>query len=267
MPLVGALHVPNAPHLIDPDAFGGRGRRTADALRDLDVARRLRPDGVVVVSPHWEAADRFLVHGGARPPQLYDFSGFPPSLSAVAYRPPGDPALADALVAEGSRRGLPVARTEEWGIDHGGWAPLRCLLPSATRPTVPLSIARQPAAAHVAWGAAIGAAVARSPRRILLVSTGSILHAFSRFDPRADTRWPEGAEMEAEVAELAVRGESEALARFDPSKWAALKPEGRLAPLFVLLGAVGPGVRGRIVFTEQLHGAFGMTILEYLPPA
>ncbi|HYK93035.1 MAG TPA: class III extradiol ring-cleavage dioxygenase [Thermoplasmata archaeon] len=263
MPLVGALYVPNAPFLIAPRAFEGRGATTAATLQSLNIAGRFHPDAVVVATPHWVSTDRFLVQSSARPPQVRDFSGFPPAVSTVEYRPPGDPGLAAQLVDAGTRAGVPVSRSEEWGLDHGAWAPLLNLLPAARTPTVPLSITPFPPAAHLRWGEVIGQVLAQTPQRSLFIGTGSILHAFSRYQPSSDARWAEGAAWEQEIAVLARDRRLDELLAFDRRKWAQLEPEGQLAPLFMLLGSLDPTLRGRIVATEQLHGAFGMTVLEY----
>ncbi len=265
MSLVYAVHVPNAPHLIQPSVFGGQGAETVTRLRELRLAERHRPDALLVVSPHWVARRQFRVHVGARPRQVFDFTGFPEALYQVRYEPPGDPALARALLAEGKDRGLPVEGTEEWGLDHGAWAPLVSLAPGARLPVVPLSISTLSSAEHVAWGEAVGAVAERSPKRLALVSTGSILHSFSRFDPSRSEPWEEGAALEREVVDRAVERRTDDLLKFDPRKWALLEPEGNLSPLFVLLGALGPGFRGRLVGTSQLNGAFGLSVLEFVP--
>ncbi len=100
-------------------------------------------------------------------------------------------------------------------------------------------------------------------QRIALVSTGSILHSFSRHDPGVERPWAEGEEIEREIAQLAAARRVEELTRFDRRKWNLLEPEGNLAPLFVLLGALGMGFRGHVVGTSQLHGAFGMSVIEF----
>jgi 4,5-DOPA dioxygenase extradiol len=236
-------------------------------MRRLDVLGRFRPDVAVVSSPHWVSRDSFLVHGGAQPTQVYDFSGFPPEVSETRYRPPGDPALARALVDEGTQRGLPVRLTEEWGLDHGAWAPLLHLLPGAKTPVVPVSVARVPPLEHRRWGEAVGAVARASDRRIAVIGTGSILHRLDRFSFGGGEPWPEAAEAEREVVELAAHGDAESLARFDRRMWALLAPEGDLAPLFFVLGAVGSSARGRLVSTDQVGGAVGLSVLAFEPAA
>ncbi len=265
MPLVRGLYAPNAPNLIDPSVFGGAGASTVDALRKLDLTPSGGVDAIVVVTPHWVSDSEFLVYGGPSPRQLFDFHGFPPSLSSVRYRPPGSPELARRLVDEGQRSGVRVRLTEEWGLDHGAWAPLLHLAPDAKTPVVPLSVRPGPAADALRWGEAVGRAGAGFGANVAVVGTGSILHRLDRFGRVPNTVWEEGERAEAEVARLAVNGEIEALLRMDRRTWSLLAPEGDLAPLWVVLGAVGRGARGRIVHTDQVFGAAGLTILEFRP--
>ncbi|HTT25363.1 MAG TPA: class III extradiol ring-cleavage dioxygenase, partial [Thermoplasmata archaeon] len=202
MPVVYGLYVPNAPTLIAPEAFGGVTADVVQALRSLDVVGRYRPDAILVATPHWMSRSKFLVNDSPRPRQIFDFSGFPPALSDVRYAPPGDPALAHVLVAQGVGAHLPVEATAGWGLDHGAWAPLMHLAPDAKVPVVPLSISDLPAPLHLAWGRAIGDVLALSPERVVVVGTGSITHSFRRMDPTPGARWPEGERIEREIIDL-----------------------------------------------------------------
>lgn len=263
MPIVVAYYVPNAPNLIEPNAFGGSGAKTVAALRELDLLERFSPEAIVVSSPHWSSRGPFLVQASPQPRQIYDFSGFPPELSEVRYRPPGDPTLARALVDEGTRRGIGVEATETWGLDHGAWAPLLHLAPGATVPVVPTSISPVSGRTHAAWGEAVSSALAATTKRVVVVGTGSILHRLDRMGTGA--RWEDGARWEAELVDLALHQGVEGLTTYDRTKWRALAPEGELGPLFFVLGAAGPTPEGRLVATDQAFGAAGLSVLEFLP--
>jgi 4,5-DOPA dioxygenase extradiol len=264
MPLVYGAYVPNAPNLIDPSVFGGAGASTVASLRKIDLLHRFRPDAIVVVTPHWQSPHGFLVQGSASPRQIYDFSGFPPSLSSVRYRPPGDPDLARALVQEGHDLGVAVELTEDWGLDHGAWAPLLHLAPGGATPVVPVSIGSGGPDEHVRWGEAIGRVAHAHDRRIAVVGTGSILHRLDRFGSGAGF-WPQGAEAEAEVVRRTLAHDITGLTGLDRSLWELLAPEGRLGPLFVVLGAVGKTSKARLVSTDQVFGAAGLSVLEFVP--
>ncbi len=265
MSLVYGLYAPNAPNLIAPEVFGGAGEPTVKALRALDVPNRVRPDVILVASPHWVSPGGFQVQASVRPRQIYDFSGFPRQMYEVRYTPPGEPDFARAIVEEGQRRHLPVEATGDWGLDHGAWATLLHVAPDARIPVVPLSIAGLPPGEHVAWGEAIGAAVAKTDQRVAFVSTGSITHRLDRFDPSSPARWPEAERVEKEITDLVLARRYQDLANFDPQKWAVVAPEGDLAPLFIMVGALGPPFQPRLVSTEQAFGAVSLTVLEFLP--
>ena len=234
-------------------------------FRSLDVVRRHRPDAIVVATPHWLAPDSFLVQESERPRQLFDFSGFPPQLSSVKYAPPGDPALARALVGSGRERHVPAHATEEWGLDHGAWAPLLHIAPGARVPVVPLSISNRPPREHLAWGRAVGEAIRNSSKRVVVVGTGSITHSFARMNPSPGATWPEGERIEHEVVDLILQRRYEDVAEFDRRKWRSIEPEGDLGPGFILFGALGPTFAPRLVSTGQVWGAFGTTVLDFVP--
>lgn len=265
MTLVCAVYAPNAPFLIDPSVFGGVGNDAARSLRALDLLGRFRPDAVVVSSPHWVGRTGLRVNVDPHPRQLYDFSGFPPALSRVRYAPPGDPGLAERMVAAGRRDGLAVEATTEWGLDHGAWAPLLHLVPGATVPVVPTSIAARDPALHLRWGASVRSALEAVSARIVFVATGSILHNFGRMGQDPHAGWPEGEAVERAIVERALALDARALVGFDPRAWSLAQPEGDLAPLFVLLGALGNDATGRTVHSETVYGSFSLTTLEFLP--
>lgn len=263
MPLVLALYVPNAPNLIDPGLFGGAGEEAVRTLRGLHLEERTRPEGVVVVSPHWMTGPGWQVDGSERPRQVYDFSGFPPALHQVAYRPPGDPVLARRLAESAERAGLPVSVTEDWGLDHGAWAPLMNLLPGARVPVLPLSIARRSPEDHLRLGRVLGTELSGDPRRMILVATGSITHRLDRIRMGSTGSWVEGARIESEIAELAVGGRVQELLAFPRDRWRIAAPEGDLLPLFTLLGALGERPKGKVVSEGQVWEAAGMTVMEF----
>jgi 4,5-DOPA dioxygenase extradiol len=265
MPLVYGVYAPNAPTLIAPEVFGGVTHDVAEKLRALDVVGRHRPDAIVVATPHWVARSSFQVQESERPRQLFDFSGFPPELSSVRYEPPGDPDLARAFVAFGRGRRVPAEGTRVWGLDHGAWAPLLHLAPGGRVPVVPLSISQRSPGDHMAWGRAVGEAIRASPKRVVVVGTGSITHSFARMNPNSGATWGDGERIEREIVDLILRRRYDDVAGFDRAKWRTIEPEGDLGPAFILFGALGSSFAPRLVSTGQVWGAFGTTILDFVP--
>jgi 4,5-DOPA dioxygenase extradiol len=246
--------------------LGVGGAATVASLRALDLENRVRPDAILVASPHWVSREKFLVDATAHPRFIEDFSGFPPAFYGHRYEPPGDPELARDIVEEGRRTGIPAEASEEWGLDHGAWSALAALAPSAKTPVVALSCSLAPPEEHVRWGEAIARAAEASGKTVAFVATGQILHNFSKFSfgPGA-ARWPEGEAIEAEILDRMLRGDVPGIAHFDPGKWREAQPEGGLATYFVLAGVVGHRFRPKLVSNERCFGSAGMTVLEYEP--
>ncbi|MDP1008009.1 DODA-type extradiol aromatic ring-opening family dioxygenase, partial [Klebsiella pneumoniae] len=68
------------------------------------------------------------------------YGGFPPHTYQVVYPAPGDPALAERVVALIEAAGLPAARDAQRGFDHGGFCTLAPMYPDAQLPVVQLSL-------------------------------------------------------------------------------------------------------------------------------
>ncbi len=106
------------------------------------------------------------------PRTIHDFGGFPPELYAIEYPAPGDPVLAErvqTLLAP-----VPVTLDQAWGLDHGTWAVLRHLLPTADIPVVELSL---DAGAIPPHHYRLGQCLA--PLRleeVLIIGTGNLVH-------------------------------------------------------------------------------------------
>lgn len=196
-------------------------------------------DAVVVASPHWVGRGRFLVQASARPRCIQDYYGFPERYYDFRYEPPGHPELAAAIAAEARRAGLPAEATEAWGLDHGHWVPLLFLRPEAATPVVGLSIATLSLEDHRRFGEAVRHAAVATGLTLAVVGTGSPGHRLDRVTWGRHGPYPEGEEFDRRLIEALTHGHPEEIAAMEPRLWEAAAPEGFLAPLFVLLGALG----------------------------
>jgi 4,5-DOPA dioxygenase extradiol len=195
-----------------------------------------RPEGILVISAHFEAAPPTLSSVTGSDP-IYDFWGFPEEMYRLRYLPPPAPALADA-VTRLLAPSLEVGRAEDRGLDHGAWVPLMHLAPAADIPTVQLSI---PWAHDGAGMFDLGRRLA--PLRdagVWILGSGNIVHNLRRVD------WSGGgtvvewaAEFDGWVAEALVADASDALAGYrDHRLGAACHPTPEhFVPLLVALGA------------------------------
>ena len=98
-----------------------------------------RPEAIVVVSAHWEAARPSLTSAG-RPELIYDYYGFPAESYQLSYPAVGKPDLAHALARQLEHEGFEVDLAPARGFDHGLFVPLKLIYPEADIPCIQLSL-------------------------------------------------------------------------------------------------------------------------------
>ena len=228
--------------------------RMAAWLRGLAATLPSRPTAVVVVSAHWEE-DAFAVTRAARPPLIYDYSGFPQHTYRLAYPAPGDPALADRIIALLTEAGLPARADDRRGFDHGVFVPFKLIFPDADVPIVQVSLHRSlDPALHIEAGRAL----ARLRQEgVLVVGSGMSFHNMRgfgdpRFAPVADAfdAWLEEAlgQADADRRHEALKAWGQA-----PAARLAHPREEHLLPLMVAAG-VGEASAGVQVLVDRPMG-------------
>ena len=77
------------------------------SLKAIPAALKTKPRAVLMISGHWEAS-AFTVMSSAKPPMLYDYSGFPAHTYLISYPAPGDPlrSFAQALLEQFAETGF-----------------------------------------------------------------------------------------------------------------------------------------------------------------
>ena len=219
-----------------------------------------RPEAILVVSAHWETAAPAL-SSAPRPETIYDFFGFPAPLYQMVYGAPGAPDLARRTAALLEEAGLGGATDPMRGLDHGAWVPLMLLYPTADIPTAQLSIQTPLGPRH---HHALGQAL--QPLRdegVLILGSGNMTHNLSEFRGRAPDApapdwvtafndWAAEALAEARTGDLL---DYRTRAPYGPENHPS---EDHLLPLFVALGAGGPGHGGRRLHASYLHGVLAM---------
>lgn len=80
------------------------------------------------------------VNVAERPPQIYDFYGFPDEMYQIKWTPAGSPEVASKVVDALRAEGLDCATDAKHGLDHGAWVPLHLMYPEADIPVLQLSI-------------------------------------------------------------------------------------------------------------------------------
>ncbi len=209
-----------------------------------------RPAAVLAVSAHWMTTVPALSRA-EHPETIHDFSGFPEPLYRLRYEPPGAPALADRAAALLQAAGLSPAIDPARGLDHGAWVPLRSIYPKADVPVTQLAI--QPRR-DARWHFKVGEALAPlRQENILILATGGAVHNL-RDLTRGGGEAPAWARaFDDWLAEKLAAGDTEAVLDWEnaPEARRAHPSEDHFLPLFVAMGAAGPGARG-----ERIHQGF-----------
>jgi len=233
---------------------------TQEFLRGL--AQTLpQPEAILILSAHWLTAQP-TVSGEIAPATMYDFGGFSPELYALTYPAPGSPDLADRVVKQLTKAGIPSQTHPNRGFDHGSWTPLILAYPDTTVPVVQLSIQpRQGPDFHYQLGQAL------APLReagVLIIGSGAATHNLGAFDAAYEAAPPDWAvEFDDWLTQTIQHHQVEQLLRYRELAPQAVRnhpSEEHLLPLFVALGAGGPGQQIHQGFT---YGAFSMAAFQF----
>lgn len=224
-------------------------------------ARQGRPRAILCVSAHWETAEP-AVGTNPRPPTIHDFHGFPEALYRLRYDAPGAPEVAEQAAALIEAAGMACRRDPGQGLDHGAWVPLMLLWPDADIPVAQVAI--QPhlgPAHHLALGRALSPLAGRD---VLVLASGGAVHNLQHIFRDGGMRqpvppdWARG--FDQWLADALLAGDEARLVgyrRASPHAVQAHPRDEHLIPLFVALGAAGPGARA-----ERLHASFDLGSLS-----
>lgn len=224
-----------------------------------------RPAAIVVASAHWERPDARIT-GASRPATLHDFVGFPDELYRLNYPAPGAPALAERLRSQLGEAAIDAELDPDRGLDHGAWIPLMLLFPDADIPVLQVSLSPD---RSTDYHFRLGQALAPIRREgVLVMGSGSVTHNLGEFRGRDhDAPPPEWAVEFGEWLAGAVRdGRTDALLDYRRRAPFAARnhpTEEHLMPLFVALGAAGPGVPGTRVHASHTYGVLAMDAFAF----
>jgi 4,5-DOPA dioxygenase extradiol len=226
-------------------------RYTAD-LRAMALELPL-PKAILVVSAHW-LTEGTWVTSGARPPQIYDFYGFPEELYQLIYSPAGSPECA-ARVCTLKGNG-PIRPDERRGIDHAGWAVVKHLYPQADIPLLELSLdVRRTPAEHYRLGQSL---LPLREEGILVIGSGNIVHNLRlvSFDEDAPI-FPWAQEFDARVSQCLASGRHQELieyASWGPIARQAVPTDEHYLPMLYAAALQQEG-ESLVFFHESLQNA------------
>ncbi|MFQ5557340.1 MAG: catechol 1,2-dioxygenase [Acidimicrobiales bacterium] len=251
---IGAALVAHVPTIVLPEAERralneGREISLVPGLHRLrsEVIDRLRPDTIVVFDSHWFTTVEFVVSAHERREGHFTSGELPRGMASVPFDYPGDPELAKLMAAEVQAAGswmtaiddphLPVfyATVNLLTFLQGSerWVSVSC--PQTADPRD-----------FLLAGEAVGRAIGRSGRRVLLLASGGMSHRFwplrelrahEASDPRHVRTPAHRAADEERLAWFADGDHARVLDTMD--EFLAFSPEGRFGHYLQMIGAIG----------------------------
>ncbi|MDO8848402.1 MAG: AmmeMemoRadiSam system protein A [Coriobacteriia bacterium] len=261
-----------APHppIMVPEVGGARAEVTEDSANAMALAARalhtFAPDVIVLMSPHAPLTrDAFVIDTSER--LEGDLGQF--GAGGVNIEPPGDPALAAAIVEEAAAASIPVIPRsvspllDAGVLDHGALVPLSFLDRAGRYPLVVISLAFLPLPDHRALGAAIRRAADRLGRKVAFVASGDCSHRLTRDAPAGYS--PRGAEFDAELVRILSAGRFRELESLEPGLIEAAGECGLRS--FIALGGFleGSEVHTRVLAYEGPWGVGYLTAIAATP--
>ena len=218
------------------------------------------PKAILMISGHWEE-DAFTVQTAERPGMVYDYYNFPPETYEIVYPSPGAPDLAERVAALIDAAGLPVARDDTRGYDHGTFVPMALMYPQADVPLFQVSMRKTyDPAEHVALGRAL------APLRdegVLIVGSGLSYHNLRAFGPQAKAPSDAFDTWLAAALDQDPAARMEAVLNWEQAPYARIchAEEDHLVPLFSALGAAEADKMARVYHQTDIFG--GVTASSY----
>jgi 4,5-DOPA dioxygenase extradiol len=242
--------------------------QTGPALRAWAQALPAKPQGIVILSPHWMTPGvQVMTH--PHPPTWHDFGGFAPALYALQYPAPGAPLLADRVMALLDAAGIATQPNAAQPFDHGAWVPLMHVFPQADVPVVQVSLpARYSPESVFAMGQALASL---REEQILIIGSGSMTHNLREFmagRPALDAQpAPYVREFSDWVGSSVTAGQIDDLLRYRslaPSAVQSHPTDEHFVPLYFALGAgaLGAGGQATMISREVMYAHLAMDALQ-----
>ncbi|KUJ67147.1 catechol 1,2-dioxygenase [Streptomyces albus subsp. albus] len=185
--IAGAGLLSHAPVIMFPEplrieANGGRDFTLATGLARLrrEVFDTLVHDTVVVFDSHWSTTTEVVVTAHPRRTGRYTSDEMPGELSGLPYDVPGDPELARAVAGLARERELWVSAVDDPYLPpHYATLNPWTYLGGPGVPWISVSVCQTATTEDfLAVGSVISDAVASLDRRVLLIASGGLSHAF-----------------------------------------------------------------------------------------
>lgn len=262
--VVGAALVAHVPTIVLPEAVrhelnDGREISLVPGLHRLraEALDRLRPDMIVVFDAHWFTTVEFVVAAHEHRAGLFTSEELPRGMSQMPYDLAGDPELARLMADEVTAAGSWMTAIDDPHLPIH--YPTTNLLPFLQDDERWVSVSTAQTAEtddFLLVGEAIGRAIERSGKRVVLLASGALSHTFWKLkqlrshessDP-SHIRTPEARAADLERLEWFDAGDHARVIDTMP-EFLRHKPEGMFGPYLMMIAAVGgrdcvaPGTR------------------------
>lgn len=249
----GASHVPDLLARPEIDPEDGVQRLLAGYERMATDLRTADPDVILVTADcHFQSFEtqHYVVGTAATHGGSMEFFKRPD----LDLQLTGSPQMAEHIATAVREAGLEVEKAPRVDLDHGLIVPLRLMLPRPDVPVVP--IITQPHRSFSpfgarAFGAAMRQAVERSGMRVAMLATGGLSHwldpgKFGGVD----------VEFDGYLLDMLRAGRGNDIANLEPYP---LLDHGQyeFPNWLIMLGLVGPGVRGEVYTYEPMVASGG----------
>jgi aromatic ring-opening dioxygenase catalytic subunit (LigB family) len=276
--VVGAALVAHVPTIVLPEEVrrelnDGKEISLVPGLHRMKAKEldRLLPDTIIVFDAHWHTTVEFVVAAHARRSGQYTSEELPRGMTQMPYDFPGDPPLARLIGEEVTAAGSWMTPIDDPCLPIH--YPTTNLLPFLQGDERWVSVSTAQTAEtddFLLVGAAIGRAVERSGRRVVLLASGAMSHTFWKLRQLRDhessdpvhIRTPEARE--ADLARLAWLESGDHARVIDTMpEFLQYKPEAMFGHYLMMVAAIGgrectaPGVRysdyENAIGTGQVH--------------
>jgi len=222
----------------------GLRRLRAEVFEALDY------DTVVVFDSHWHTTVEFVVSAQRTRAGLFTSDELPRGMRRISYDWPGDPELAQAIAAEAGAHGTWITPIDDPCLPvHYATVNLWTFLGAGLgRRWITISNTAQTGDTEdfLRAGRAVGAAIAATARRVLLIASGALSHTFW---PLRELRAHEASDISHIRTARARAADTERIAWLQAGDHArvvdtmqeflAVRPEAKFAHYLMMIAAVG----------------------------
>jgi 3,4-dihydroxyphenylacetate 2,3-dioxygenase len=256
--VVAAVFTTHVPRLmiLDQNArvrYMGRNVTTFyDAMPKLERERlhTLDFDTFLLFDTHWFSTLEYVINAHERLNGVYTSEELPQMLHDLEYDYQGDAELARAVEAEAQERGIRAVASAHRNlpVHYPTLNVMHYFNPDARRRVLSVSVCQTASVKNdLAYGAAIGQAIWKSNRRVVLVASGGLSHKFWDYDHILDraSASPEDITSTANrlyderIMEWFKLGRHDAILAAADDFRAHCSPEGRFSHYIMMAGAMG----------------------------